>query len=178
MNFLTYYNKRIIKHDLINKFKYKNNKNIPKLKKIIFNFGCKNFDIQKFTTTFLALEIITTKKGSITIAKTPNMLLKIQKGHPAGCKVTLTEKKIHKFLTRLYLQILPKIKNFTGFKVKIDIPDFSFKICNNELVLHEFEEQYPLFANLPNLDIYISTTAKTQDELLFLIKSLKFPIRK
>lgn len=178
MNFLNYYNKKIIKHDLINKFKYNNNKSIPKLKKIILNFGCKNFDIQKFTTTFLALEIITKKKGCITLAKTPNILLKIQKGHPAGCKVTLTEKEINDFLTRLYLQILPKLKIFAGFKIKVGISNFSFKVFNNELVLNEFEEQYPLFANLPNLDIHISTTTKTRTELLFLIKSLKFPICK
>jgi len=178
MNFLKYYNKRIIKNDLINKFKYNNTKNIPELKRIILNFGCKNFDIQKLATTLLALEIITTKKSTITVAKTANVLLKIQKGHPAGCKVILKEKEIHNFLTRLFVQILPKLKNFAGFKLKVNISSFSFKLFNNELVLQELEEQYPLFANLPNLDIHISTNAKTQNELFFLLKSLKFPIYK
>lgn len=93
MDFYTNYYKQIIKQDLINKFKCKNNKTIPKFVKITLNFGCKNFTIQKFATTMLALELLTFKKSSITHAKTPNVLLKIQKGQPAGCKVILKKKK-------------------------------------------------------------------------------------
>ena len=61
MHFLSYYNEKIIKHDLINKFTYNKPAEIPELKKITLNFGCKNFPIQKFATTLLALEIITNK---------------------------------------------------------------------------------------------------------------------
>lgn len=178
MHFLKYYNKKLIKHDLINKFKYKSNKDTPELKKITLNFGCKNFNIQKFATTMLALEIITTKKSTLTIAKNANLLLKIQKGHPAGCKVVLRKNEIYTFLTQLFLEILPKLKTFTGFKLKVKSSNFSLKLLSNEISLQEFEEQYPLFASLPNLDINISTNAKNQKELMFLIKSLKFPILK
>lgn len=178
MHFLRYYNQRIIKHDLINKFKYNRINNIPRLKKIVLNFGCKNFNIQKFATTLLALEIITTKKATLTTAKNANVLLKIQKGHPAGCKVVLREKEIYGFLIRLFLEILPKLKNFSGFKFKKKDGSFSFKLLNNQIPLQEFEEQYPLFASLPDLDVHISTNSKDQKELLFLIKSLKFPIFK
>jgi large subunit ribosomal protein L5 len=178
MNFLKYYNHKIIKHDLVNKYKYNNVNDIPKLKKIILNFGCKNFNIQKFATTLLALEIITTKKSSLTIAKSANVLLKIQKGYPAGCKVILREKEMYTFLTRLFLEILPKLKNFSGFRLDAKTSSFSFKLLSNQIVLQEFEEQYPLFANIPQLDIHISTDSKTRKELLFLIKSLKFPIIK
>lgn len=178
MNFLKHYNQKIIKHDLVNKYKYNNINNIPKLKTIILNFGCKNFNIQKFATTLLALEIITTKKSSLTLAKSANVLLKIQKGHPAGCKVVLKEKEMYNFLTRLFLEILPKLKNFSGFRLEAKTSSFSFKLLSNQIVLQEFEEQYPLFANIPHLDIHISTNSKTQKELLFLIKSLKFPILK
>ena len=86
MDFFENYYKRIIKQDLINKFTCYD-KNLPEIKKITLNFGCKNFTIQKFAITMLALEIITFKKGTITTAKKPNVLLKIQKGQPAGCKV-------------------------------------------------------------------------------------------
>lgn len=176
MHFLKYYNQKIIKNDLINKFKYNKINNIPKLEKIILNFGCQNFNIQKFATTFLALEIITRKKGNITMAKKANILLKIQKGHPAGCKVILRRNEIYDFLTRLHIEILPKLRNFSGLRLKITNSNFSFKLLSNQIVLQEFEEQYPLFANIPNLDIHISTNSKTRKELLFFIKSLKFPI--
>ena len=178
MHFLRYYNQKIIKHDLINKFKYNRISDVPGLKKIVLNFGCKNFNIQKFATTLLALEIITTKKATLTTAKNANVLLKIQKGHPAGCKVILREKEMSDFLTRLFLEILPKLKNFSGFKLKKEAGSFSFKLLGNQMLLQEFEEQYPLFASLPDLDVHISTNSKTQKELLFLIKSLKFPVFK
>jgi large subunit ribosomal protein L5 len=89
MHLLNIFNNKIIKHDLVNKYHYKNLQNLPKLKKITLNFNCTNFNTQKFATTLLALEIITAKKGSLTTAKVPNVLLKIQKGQPVGCKITL-----------------------------------------------------------------------------------------
>jgi len=178
MHFLNYYNEKIIKHDLINKFNYDQQKKIPEFKKIILNFGCKNFTIQKFATTILALEIITTKKSKITKAKQANVLFKIQKGQPAGCKLILIEKKlIYNFLNRLLVEILPKLKNFSGLNIQTKKSGFSFKISSNSMMLQEFEEQYPLFTNLPDLDIYISTNSKNHKELLFLIESLKFPTK-
>lgn len=175
MNFLRAYNKKVIKYDLINKFSYNNIKNVPKLQKITLNFGCKNFNIQKFASTLLALEIISWKKGTLSVSKKPNVLLKIQKGQPAGCKVVLVKKEIDSFLTKLHLEILPKLRNFSGFKLQTKTSTFSFQLLRNEVVLTEFESHYPLFSDLPNLDIHISTNSRNQKELLFLAKSMKFP---
>ena len=172
--FQTYY-KRIIQQDLTNKFMFSNNKKIPKLKEITLNFGCKNMTIQKFATTMLALEIISLKKGTITITKKPNVILKIQKGQPAGCKVKLKNQQLYSFLTKLHLEIIPKLKNFQGFKVKKQIFNFFFQIPGNEIILKEFENQYPLFSNLPVLDINIFTTTQDPKELIFLAKAIKLP---
>lgn len=176
MHFLKYYNKKIIKQDLINKFKYKNLNDIPKLKKVTLNFRCKNLTIQRLATTMLALEILVIKKCSITVAKNANILLKIQKGQPAGCRVTLKQETMYNFLTKLFLEILPRLKNFLGLKVETTVHNFSFKLNNNEIVLKEFEEQYPLFSNLTDLNVNISTNSKNNEELRFLIESFKFPI--
>lgn len=176
MHFIEIFNKKIIKHDLINKFNYTSIKNIPEIKQVTLNFGCKNFNIQKFATTLLALEIIAAKKGRLTIAKNANLLIKIQKGQPAGCKVTLKKKEIYFFFNKILIEILPKVKNFTGFKIQTQASTFSFHILSNEIMLQEFENQYPLFANLPHLDIHILTNAKNYKELMFLIKSNKIPI--
>jgi ribosomal protein L5 len=46
MNILENYYKKIIRRDLINKFSYTHLDEIPQLKKIILNFGCKNSDIK------------------------------------------------------------------------------------------------------------------------------------
>jgi large subunit ribosomal protein L5 len=176
MNFFETYYEQIIKQDLVNKFIFTNNNNIPKIKKITLNFGCKNFSIQKFATTMLALEMICLKKTAITTAKKPNVILKIQKGQPAGCRVELRNKEIYSFLTRLNLEILPRLQNFSGFKVQKQLSNVFFQIPGNKIRLKEFEKQYPLFANLPTLDINISINSKNYKEILFLAKSFKLPI--
>ncbi len=176
MHFLECYYKKIIKRDLLNKFKYLDTNKLPELKKIILNFGNKNRTIQKIAITLLSLELITKHKSTITVSKNPNVLLKIQKGHPAGCKVILTKKVMYTFLGKLLIEILPKIKNFSGLKIKIKNNTFSFELSNNDILLKELEEQYPLFSDLPNLSISVETNSKTEKELLFFIKSLKLPI--
>ena len=178
MSFLQTYYKRIIKQDLTNKFIFSNNNKIPKLKEIILNFGCKTVSIQKFATIMLALEIISLKKGTITITKKSNVILKIQKGQPAGCKVKLKNQQMYLFLTKLHLEIMPKLKNFQGFTVEKQIFNFFFQIPGNEIVLKEFENQYPLFSNLPILDINIFTTTKNSKELIFLAKAMKLHFTK
>ena len=125
----------------------------------------------------LALEIISLKKGAITVTKKPNVLLKIQKGQPTGCKVELNNDQIYSFLTKFNLEIIPKLKNFYGFKIERQIFNFFFQIPGNKIILKEFENQYPLFSNLPNLDINIHTTTKNSKELIFLAKAFKLPFR-
>ena len=174
MCFLRSYNKKIIKYDLINKFLYNNSRNIAELKKITLNFGCKNFNIQRFALTFLALEIISSKKSSLSVSRKSSVMLQIQKGQPAGCIAVLQKKNMDKFLTKLHLQIMPKFKNFLGIGLQLKTSSFSFKLPHNKIILPEFENQYPLFLDLPDLNIHILTNTKKRNELLFLLKATKF----
>lgn len=177
MHFLTFFDNQIIKHDLVNKYRYKNFTKLPKLKKITFNLSCINLNIQQFAVNLLALEIITSKKSCLTTSKSSNVLLKVQKGQPTGCKVTIKKKHIYKFLEQLILNILPKFTNFSGFKIETTSSTFSFKLFNKEIMLPELEKHYPLFDNLPVLDIQITTNAKNYKELLFLAKAIKMPVQ-
>lgn len=176
MNLLKTLENRILKQDLINKYRYKNINELPKIKKIILSFSCTTETIQKFATTMLALEMIASKKSSLTTSKSANVFLKVQKGQPAGCKVVLKKKYIYNFLEKLILEILPKLTNFSGFHVQAKGSTLSFKLFSRELLLKELENQYPLFDNLPVLDIHIITTAQTKKECLFLAKTLKIPL--
>lgn len=175
MHFIKYYYTKIIKYDFINKFNYTNSNKLPKLKKIILNFGCQNFTIQKFAIILLALELIGTKKGSITLNKHANVFLKIQKGSPSGCRVILTKNDMYAFLSKLLVEILPKIKDVSGLKLKVVDHTFSYAFSSNSIILAELQEYYPLFNNLPLLTLTVISTAKNEKELMFLIKSFQFP---
>jgi ribosomal protein L5 len=176
MHFLENYYKKIIKKDLLNKFKYSNTNEFAKFKKIILHLGLKHNNIRKIAINKLTLELLTKRKSNLTFSKKPNLFLKIQKGHPVGCKIILTKKTMYMFIERLLTEIFPKIKSFQNLKIKIQNNNFSFKINCNNIKIKELEEQYPLFTNLPYLSIHIETNTKTKKELLFLIKSFKFPI--
>ncbi len=88
MSFLSNFQLKVLKHDLLNKFNYKNINDLPKMKKIILNFSCRTSNIKRLATAALALELITNKKGVLTRSKKSNILLKIRKGNPIGCKIT------------------------------------------------------------------------------------------
>lgn len=178
MNLLQSYYKKIIKYDLLNKFKYNTLKEIPELKKIILNFGCKSFEIKKIATAMLALELITTEKSLITKSSNSNIKLKIRKGHPVGCIVVLKKEKMYSFLQKLLSEIFPKLKDFKGLVLKKENnKSFSFTI-KDLIVFNELESHFYLFSNLPALNLTIVVKTNTFQELKYLLKSLKLPIKK
>lgn len=177
MHFLEYYYQIVIKYDFINKFFYKSNENIPKLKKIILNFECKNFKIKLFAATLLFLELVTTKSSVITNAKNLNLFIKIQKGQPTGCKIILTKYKMYQLLLKIVIEVIPKFKNFLRLKInKKNSNSFSFRLSNNFIVFYEPKEHFSLINNISNLHITLVANTKTQYELFYLLKSFKLPI--
>ena len=178
MHFLNYHYNKTIKFDLINKFYYTDLKKLPKLKKIVLNSSCKTTELKSLATNLLALELITNQRGTLTISKRPNLLLKIRKGNPTGCKLTLKKSSLGSFLFKSFNEIFPKIKNFNGIlsHKKIEKKTFSF-IITDILYFTELSEHYYLFNNLSNLSLSFVTNVDTKEEMLFLLKSLQLPIK-
>jgi large subunit ribosomal protein L5 len=179
MYFLENYYQNIIKYDLINKFQYKNLQNLPKLQKIVLSFSHKNPNIKSLASSLLSLELITTKRGTLTTANNSHILLKIKKGTPIGCKVILTKTLMYNFFTKLLVNIFPQLKEFKKFYLKTPSfkkNSFSYRL-KNIFVFLELERNYSLFSNLSNLNITIITNTKTQDELLFILSSFKLSIK-
>lgn len=172
-----YYNK-IIKLDLINKYSYKTVNEIPKLKKIVLNFGCKNSELFDISSTLLFLELITFQSATITKSKKSNVLLKIRKGNIVGCTVVLTKEKMYNFLFRLLVNVIPNFKDFDGIKVirkKLSKNVFSFTI-KDFACFKELEKQFYLFTKLVPLNITFITNTKTEKELFYLLQAFKLPI--
>lgn len=97
MQIFEYYYTNIIRYDLINKFYYNNHKQIPKVIKIVLNFNCNSVNIKRLISSMVALELITNQKSVILTSKKANISLKLRKGNPIGCKVTLKKKKYEYF---------------------------------------------------------------------------------
>lgn len=173
MNILNNYYKKIIRRDLINKFFFVHLNQIPQLKKIILNLGCKNSDIKNIAPALLSLELITTKRGSLAKSKRSNILLKIRKGHTVGCTVVLKKRKMYKFLFKLIAEVFLDLKSFTNLNiVRKSKTSFSFTF-KNLINFKELKKQFFLFLRLPFLNITLVTNAKTEEELLYLLQSFK-----
>jgi large subunit ribosomal protein L5 len=176
MNFLKHFNTKTLNNDLINKFQFVTTKKIPQIKKIILNIGCKTTDIKILAASLLALEFITEKAPKLTKAKKPVLILKIRKGNPVGCKITLHGKYMFNFLIKICTDIFPNIKNFLHLTKKTPKSNNSFSCqIKNILYFPEIEAYYNLFKNVPTLQITIVTNCKNSRELTFLIKSLGLP---
>jgi large subunit ribosomal protein L5 len=180
MNILEYYYKKIIIYDLINKFSYNNLKRVPKLKKIILNFGCKNSEIKNLSASLISLELIASYKNvELTKSKRANVFIKIRKGHPVGCKVVLRKNKMYNFFFKLLTEVLPVLKEFKGISLNKKIETTSFSFTLQSLVsFKELETNFYLFTDLPPLNINLITNTKTKEELIYLLDSFKIPFIK
>jgi len=110
MFFFERYFHTVVKYDLINTFFYQNLTEVPKLEKIVLNFGYKNPNFKHIISSLLALEFISFEKGNITKSKDLNVFLKIKKGNPVGCKITLRKKTMYFFYLKLINFILSETK--------------------------------------------------------------------
>jgi large subunit ribosomal protein L5 len=178
MHLLEYFYFKTLKYDLANKFIYSNADRLPKLKKIVLNFGFKSVDIKQLSSGLLAFELIANQNGVITTTTKSNILLKIRKGDPTGCKLTLQKYNLFNFLKKVILEVFPKLKNFSGFiqTRKIKKNSFSFEM-HDTFSFFDLEKHFYCFNNLPKLDITVITTAQDKKELLFILKSLGFPFK-
>ena len=176
MSFFEIYNYKIIKYDLVNSFAYQNLTQMPKLEKIILNFGYPKFKIKNLISGLLALEFLSSKKGKITKSRHLNIFLKIKKGNPVGCKLVLKKNIMTLFYLKLITSIFPKIKRPQIHQIQGDLKwgkSISFQL-KNPLLFTELENQFQFFKDTPKLDITLTTNAKSPKELLFLLKSIKF----
>jgi large subunit ribosomal protein L5 len=178
MNFLKYFYEKNLKHTLVNKFLYSNTKKIPKIKKIILNFGCKTTDIQYISAGLLALELITNQKSILTKSKYPVIALKIRQGNPIGCKITLRKNIMFNYISLMLVEVFPRLKNFEGLNINLKIKQnaFSYELIDI-FTFSILEEHYYLFNNLPKLNVTIVTNTKTKQELVFILKSIQLPLK-
>lgn len=175
MQYIDYYHDNIVKYDLINKFYYKNIKTLPKITKIVVNFNYKKQNLKILMVSLVALELISFQKPIFIKSKKSNITLKIRKGQPIGCKITLRNLNLKIFITKLIYEIFYSSKRNlfnTLKKTNKNFSVFSFQI-KNSLIFSELEFNYQIFKYLTNLNITIICNNNTFSELKFLLKSYK-----
>ncbi len=151
---------------------------VPKVEKVTLNMGVGESIIDKkaIEKAQTDLERITGQRPLVTKAKKSIAMYKLREGFPIGCKVTLRKSRMYDFLDRLINIALPRIRDFRGLNKKSFDGNGNYSIGIKEQIIFP-EIDYDNIDTIRGLDITITTTAKTDEEALALLKAFNFPIK-
>ena len=164
---------------LMERFKYKNIMEVPKLNKIVINIGLGSAkDNPKVLESALRdLEIISGQKPVITTAKKSIANFKLREGMKIGTKVTLRGEKMYDFLDRLVNIALPRVRDFRGVSASSFDGRGNYALGIKEQLIFP-NIVYDMIDQIRGMDIIIVTTAKTDEESKALLELLGMPFKK
>lgn len=155
---------------------YSNAMMIPKITKITLNVGAGEAANDKSIVKALLndLQRITGQKPVATLARKSIAGFKIRDGWPLGGKVTLRGKVMYEFFDRLVSVALPRVRDFRGVSIKGFDGRGNFSFGFKEQVMFP-ELDYDTVDGIRGMNITITTTAKTNEEAITLLKGFGFP---
>ena len=161
------------------KFHYDNVMQVPKLEKITLNMGlgdCK--DNSKLLEQAVAeMAIIAGQAPVITKSKKSIANFKVREGMNVGCKVTLRGDRMYEFADKLFNIALPRVRDFKGVsKNSFDGRGNYAMGVKEQLIFPEIV--YDQVEKVRGMDIVFTTTAKTDEECMFLLQALGMPFEK
>lgn len=178
------YKKEVIPK-MMERFGYKNLMAVPKIEKVVINMGFGRLisgktgdEAKKIREAILSdLSLICGQRPVLRKAKKSIAGFKIRKGMDIGAKVTLRRRKMFDFLEKLINIVLPRSRDFHGIPFKSFDSKGNLTIGIKEhLVFPEIAPEKSKF--IFGFEITITTTAKTKEEGIELLKLMGFPIRK
>ena len=170
-----YYKEKVIPL-LLEQFKYKNIREVPKITKITVNRGLgeASKNNKPLDISVQELASITGQQPIITKARKSIAGFKIRDGMPVGIAVTLRKQIMYAFLERFIHLSLPRIRDFKGISIKGFDGRGNYNIgIREQLIFPEIE--YDKVDQIRGMDISITTSAKTQQEGIALLKALGMP---
>lgn len=158
-------------------FGYKNNMAIPKVDKVTINIGTsraikepKLLDIMQGN-----LANIAGQKSVLRHARKSVSGFNVKEGMVVGLKVTLRGKRMEEFLDKLVNITLPRVRDFRGLSIKSFDEQGNLTIGFKECSV--FPEIDPNKMEVVHgLEVCISTTARTREEGIRLLRLLGFPL--
>lgn len=170
--------KETILPELVKQFSYKSVMQAPRITKITLNMGVGEAVADKKTlqSAVADMEKISGQKPVITLARKSIAGFKIRDDMPIGCKVTLRSRRMYEFLDRLINISIPRIRDFRGLSPKSFDGRGNYSMGVREQIIFP-EIDYDKIDALRGMDITITTTAKTNEEGLALLKLFNFPFK-
>ena len=163
---------------LMEKFRYKNTMQVPKLEKVIINMGLGEAieNIKILDSAAEEIGVITGQKPVITKARKSISNFKLRAGVPIGIKVTLRRDRMYYFLDKLMAVALPRVRDFKGISPKGFDGRGNYTLGIKEQIIFP-EVNYDKIDKIKGMNITIVTTARTDEEGMELLRLLGMPFR-
>lgn len=168
-----------VKAKLLERFKYENIHEVPKIEKISVNIGLGEAvaNPKLIDQALVELAQITGQRPKICKARKSIAGFKLRKGMPIGVMVTLRGKRMYDFLARLIHIALPRVRDFKG------LPRSGFDGRGNYTLGLTDHTIFPELdaskvEKVKGLSVTIVTTAKSDEEAYELLKEMGMPFRR
>jgi large subunit ribosomal protein L5 len=163
---------------LVKEFNYTNPMQVPKITKVILNMGLGEAiqNIKVMESAQAELTAISGQKPIVTRAKKSIAAFKLREGMPIGCTVTLRSNRMYHFLDKLFNFALPRVRDFRGVSPNAFDGRGNYSLGIKEQIIFP-EIDYDKIDKIKGLNVTIVTTAKTDEEGRFLLRSLGMPFR-
>lgn len=172
------YNNEVFK-SMMDKFKYENVMEVPKLTKVTINMGLgeakENAKILESAVAEMGL--IAGQRPVITKAKKSIANFKVRQGMPVGAKVTLRGENMYEFIDKLFNISLPRVRDFKGVSKNSFDGRGNYSMGLKEQLIFP-EINYDDVDTVKGMNIVFTTTAKTDEEAQALLEFLGMPFEK
>jgi large subunit ribosomal protein L5 len=160
---------------LMEKRKYRNVHQVPKIEKIVLNMGV-SASLEKGAVEDAAkdLSLITGRKPVIAKARKSIANFKLREGQAIGCHVTLRREAMYEFFDRLVAAALPRIRDFRGLSTRSFDGRGNYSLGVSDQTIFP-EVDLDKVKRQQGMDITIVTTAKNNEEALDLLKMMGMP---
>jgi large subunit ribosomal protein L5 len=149
---------------------------VPRIKKITLNMGVgeAKTDAKQLDSALEELTTIAGQRAQVRRARKSIAQFKIREGMPIGARVTLRGARMYEFLDRLISIALPRIRDFRGLNPRSLDGRGNFSLGIREQIIFP-EINYDDIQQVRGLDVAITTTAKSDEHALALLRSLGMP---
>jgi large subunit ribosomal protein L5 len=151
---------------------------VPRLEKVTLNMGVGEAVGERKIVETAAAELsrIAGQKSVITVARKSVANFKVREGYPLGCKVTLRRGRMYDFIERLIGIAIPRMRDFRGLSPRSFDGRGNYAMGFAEQIVFP-EIDYDKIDKLRGLDVCITTTARTNEHGLALLRAFDFPFR-
>jgi len=151
---------------------------VPRLQKITLNMGVGEAvgDRKIMENALSDMTAIAGQKPVVCNARKSEAGFKIRTGWPIGCKVTLRRERMYEFVERLISIAIPRTRDFRGLNPRSFDGRGNFSMGVSEQIIFA-EIDYDKIDKIRGLDITITTSARTDEEGLALLRAFEFPFR-